>query len=503
MASHGPRPAMSHEAPYRPLATQRRLLGNTALLAGGQAVVQLLNFGLVIGLARVYGQDLLGVYSFAMAVGAVLCTFVSLGTHGFLLQRITREPEITASDTSALFAYQLGMAAAIVLATHVAARWLSSSMTLVWVLTAIVGFHVLTRVNSLFVLGFTARQQAGVATLVPIAKLGLALLLAAAAMAAGMSAPVALAALPIAAGLVLIATIAYAVRRFGPVEIRFRRAEIATYLREGLPFFWVVALTASYSRLGVILLTAIDGEAATGAYAAAERLVTAVATIYAVFQMALLPVVTQLWNSDRDRFAEMMQRAARLTLLIALPASTLLALFAGDIVRLLYGGEIPEAAIVLVVIAWILLARGFVQLLTAAATAASHQAILVRGRVIGIAVLAAACIVLIPAHGALGLAGATLIAEGGAVAVTYVQLRRAGVPLAAPTTILRVALACLLAAGCAWLAQALAWHWRALIAVVAMSAALWLFGAIRSHDLAYLRAVLRARDARSEVRPDG
>jgi len=486
----------------RPLATQRRLLGNTALLTAGQVVVQLLNFTIVVGLARTYGRDLLGVYSFSMAVGAVLCTFVSLGTHTLLLQRITREPGETASYTGALFGFQLSVAVAIVLATHVVARWLASSDTMVWVLTAIVAFHVLTRVNSLFVLGFTARQQAGAAMLAPIARLGTALALAAFAVAAGASAPVALAAMPIAAALVLVATAASSVRRFGPLRIRFRRAEIVTTLREGMPYFYVIALTASYSRLGVILLTSIGGEAETGAYAAAERLVSAAATVYSMFYMALLPVVTQLWTVDRARFAELAQRAARLTLLLTLPATTMLALFAADIVHLLYGGGIPEAATVLAVIAWVLLARGFVQLVVTAATATDHQAILIRGRMLGIAILTVAGLALIPFNGAVGLAGATLIGESAAVAFTYLQLRRAGVPLAVPPGTLRTALACLVAAGCTWLAHGLAWPWRALIAGLAMSAALWLFGAVRGHDLAYLRAVMRAREARAEARPD-
>jgi O-antigen/teichoic acid export membrane protein len=224
------------QPPYRPLATQRRLLGNTALLTAGQVVVQLLNFAIVVGLARVYGRDLLGVYSFSMAVGAVLCTFVSLGTHGLLLQRITHEPGETASYTGALFGFQLSVAVAVVLATHVVARWVSSSATMIWVLTAIVAFHVLTRVNSLFVLGFTARQQAGPATVAPIARLGFALLLAAAAVAAGASAPVALAAMPLAAALVLVVTAASSVRRVGPQGGRVRRAEILTYQGGGLAY---------------------------------------------------------------------------------------------------------------------------------------------------------------------------------------------------------------------------------------------------------------------------
>lgn len=482
---------------YRPLATQRRLLGNTALLTAGQVVVQLLNFGIVVGLARVYGRDLLGIYSFSMAVGAVLCTFVSLGTHGLLLQRMTREPEQTASHTAALFGFQLSVAIALVLATHVVARWLTTNDTMIWALTAIVGFHVLTRVNSLFVLGYTARQDARMATYSPIARIGLALLLASAAVLAGVSAPVALAAMPIAAALVLAVNATSAMRQFGSVRLRFQRAEIAAYLRDGMPYFYVIALTASYTRLGVILLTWIGGEAATGAYAAAERLVSAIATIYSMFYMALLPVVTHLWKAHADRFAEMMQRSARLTLLVTLPATTLLALFANDIVHILYGGRIPEAATVLSVIAWVLLARGFVQLVVTAATATDHQPILIRGRLVGIVLLTVAGLTLIPTYGPEGLAASTLIGESAAVAFTYVRLRRAGVPLAVPPGTLRAALACAVTAGCFWLARDLALPWRMGVAALAMFAGLWLSGAVRPHDFKYLRSVLHGRDARA------
>jgi O-antigen/teichoic acid export membrane protein len=279
------------------------------------------------------------------------------------------------------------------------------------------------------------------------------------------------------------------------MRLRFQRTEIVTYLRDGMPYFYVVALTASYSRLGVILLTSIGGEAATGAYAAAERLVSAIATIYSMFYMALLPVITQLWKAHSDRFAEMMQRSARLTLLVTLPATTFLALFARDIVHILYGGGIPEAATVLAVIAWVLLARGFVQLVVTSATATDHQPILVRGRIVGIVLLTVAGLALIPAYGPVGLAGATLVGESAAVLFTYQRLRRAGVPLAVPPGSLRAAIACLLTAGCVWLAGDFALPWRLAVAAGAMSAGLWLSGAVRSHDFRYLRAVLRGRDA--------
>jgi O-antigen/teichoic acid export membrane protein len=484
---------------HQPLATQRRLFSNTVLLSAGQALFQLMNFVLVICLARVYGLEVLGTYSYAMAIGGLLCILVSLGTNQMLLHRLSTEPGQTVSSTGALLGFQCSIALTLVLLTHLTARWLSSSDTMVWIVTLIVAYHVLTRATSLLVVGFTARQEAAPATLLPAARLVIALLLAGPAMIWGASAPVVLAAMPIAALLMLIVMRRYAMRRFGRPQLRFRPAEISGYLRQGMPYFYVVALNTLDVRLGVILLTVLAGEAATGVYAAAERLIAAAGTIQVMFSMALLPMFTQLWALDRDRFAELSQRAGRLTLFVTLPMATMLALFADDIVRLLYADEFDEASVVLATIAWVLLVRAIAQLLATTSTATARQPLLVRSKLAGLLVLTAASFALIPAYGALGLVAATLAGETSAVLLNYLMLRKAGIPLTICSGSLRVALACLLAACLAWLLSDLAFWLRLLVVAASGMAALWAFGAIRHHDLSYLRAIVKASD--SPARP--
>jgi len=372
---------------------------------------------------------------------------------------------------------------------------------IVWVVTSIVAYHCLTRVTSLLVLGFTARESIGPASVVPLARQGIGVLLAGAAIALGAAAPTALAALPFAALLVLIGMYVFAARRLGTPQLRFRRAEIAWYLREGNPYFSVVLLSTLYGRLGIIVLAALSGEAAAGVFAAAERLVVAIGTIQVMFFMALLPVVTQLWKNDRDRFAELSQRAARANLLVTLPIATLLALFAHDIVHLLYARQFADAVPVLVGIAWILVVRGISQLLTSIATATDHQRILARSKSFGLVVLVVVSLALMPRYGALGLVAASLASEISAVVLNYVMLRGQGIPTTTFPGGLRVALACLLAAALDWLLSDLAFGLRLPIVAVSGMAALWLFGAVRAHDLTYLRAILAARE--SSERPAG
>jgi len=492
---------MSCAASHRPLETQRRLFSNTVLLSISEVIVQLLNFALAILLARSYGPELLGVYSYAMAIGALVCILISLGTHGFVLRQVGREPEQTVVATGALFGFQMSVAIALVLAAHLTARALTTNAVVVWVVTLIVAYHCLMRVTSLLVLGFTAREHLGPASALPLARQGMGVLLVIAAVALGASAPLALAGMPFAALVVLIGMYVFAAQRLGRPRLRFQPSEIARYLREGHPYFFVVLLNTLYGRLGIILLAALSGEAAAGVFAAAERLVVAVGTIQVMFYMALLPVVTQLWKNDHGRFAELSQRASRANLLVTLPVATLFALFAHDIVHLIYAEAFADAVPVLVGIAWILVVRGIAQVLRAVATATDHQRILARSKSYGLVVLVIVSLALMPRFGALGLVAATLVSEIASVVINYVMLQRAGIPTTTLPGGLRVALACLFAAGLDWALSHLALGLRLPVVVAGGAVALWLFGAVRAHDIRYLRAILAAREP--DRRPAG
>lgn len=480
----------------RPLETQKRLFNNTALLSAAEVIGQLVNFAFIVCLARVFGRELLGVYAFAMAIGALLSVLVSFGTHALVLRTLSREPDRTAEATGALLGYQAGVSLLLVLAVHLTALWLGAKPLMLWVVTLVVSFHVFMCLTHLLVLGYSARQEMGPAAMVQTAPRIVILLLGGLAMLWGASAVLTLASMPVAALLILGATILFCSRRFGRPHLRLQRAEIGHYLRKGLPFFYVVVLTTLYMRLGIIYLTVLGGEDEAGLFASAERVVVAAGVVQIMFSTALFPVVSRLWEHQRERFAEFVQRATRLILFLTLPLATLLALFAEDIVRLLYGDAFNDAAGVLTVVAWVLVVRGIAQLLFTTTMAADHQQVLVTSKILGLVMLTLASLALIPSYGAMGLVAAMLISELSATTLNYWLLQRAGVPVMAFSSGLRVALACLLAAGLALLVSDLALWLRLLVVASGGATALWGFGAVRSYDLAYLRTILATPQAR-------
>jgi O-antigen/teichoic acid export membrane protein len=209
------------------LQTQRRLLGNTALLAGAEAEGQVVNLVFVVGLARVLGREVLGTYAFAMSVGAVAAVVVSHGTHTVLLRQLSRAPEETSRATDGVIGYQVTVALMIVLAVHLAARWFAATPEHVWVVTFVVAFHVLMRLAHLLSIGPQERRKMEAAAALKAAPRIVSLLLAGLAVLWGASAALTLASMPAAAFITVAATALVWALRFGRPRPRTRHADVA------------------------------------------------------------------------------------------------------------------------------------------------------------------------------------------------------------------------------------------------------------------------------------
>jgi len=477
----------------QPLQAQRRLMNNTVLLSAGEIAGQVVNFVFVIALARGYGQELLGLYAFAMAVGAVLCLLMSLGTHPLLLRELSRNPGQTAAAMGGLLPFQMLVGVALLLLVQQTAYRLGFPAEVIWVLSLVVGFHLLMHLADFMTVGFDARQRMAPRALVQVSpRLGM-LLLGGAAMAWGASAELALAAMPAATLLTLAAIYGFVRLHLGPMRWRLRAGEVWPYLKRGLPFFLVILLTTLYLRLGIIYLALLAGDAEAGVFAAAERLVVAAGVVHMMFGAALFPLMSRLWAGDRDDFGRILRRGMRVIVLISLPMATLLVLFAVDIINLLYGDGFDDAALVLAAVAGVLVVRGMAQILNITSIASERQATIIASKCAGIAVLTLSCLLAVPRFGALGLAGALVLSELLTTLFHYLLLRRSGMQ---PLTLAnggRVACACLLAALVAWFGAELHPVMRVVLVALGGGLGLWAFGAVRLHDLFYLRAIIAAR----------
>jgi O-antigen/teichoic acid export membrane protein len=478
------------------METERRILRSTSILFAARFIAQLANFGFVILFARVFGPALFGEYTFALSLGAVLAIFVSMGTNGLLLRRASRDPSEWQPLASVVFPAQLSLAVATWLIAIAAAAFLGVAGTDLGIVAIVAAFQLLSPIWTLFSIGFTATERMGYAAIAEAGSRILILLLAGLAMILSATIEVALLALPFSALLILVVLAKLSSAEFGRVVPRIDIRVYSRLLREALPFFLNVGLTVIYTRVGILILRATNTADEVGVFASAERLVMAASILYATFAQAVYPAMVRLFAQDRAAYSQLVQRSARLILLVCLPMATVLFLFAYDIIVVLYGDPFRDAARILQIVAWLLAFRGITAILINIAVAIDHQNLVVWSNVGGLVVLVAFCFLLTPSFGAFGLAVAMLLAQSVKSTAIYLLLRSSGELPKLGRIGLPIASACAVTAALVTALGDASLLVRSATVLVAGLALLYLFRAVRTEDFAYAYRVLSTRSAR-------
>jgi O-antigen/teichoic acid export membrane protein len=472
------------------MRAERRIFINTALLGIGEVVGQLANFAFVVLLARRFGVAIFGWYSFAMALGAVLAPFVSLGGSMYLTRELAREPARAAGLFAALRPVQLssGLLVWLVMALTALAADIDTAGRQVIVIVG--AYHVLLRMAALYLAPSAAREQMLATAVVGGGHRIVVAALAATAIVLGFDAPVALLAMPASALLSLVAARVVADRearsRFSATEAIERMALV----RASLPFLGTALLAVIYVRGGILLLTGLRGEVDTGLFSMADRLLVPIYMITGTFAAAVFPAMTRL-TGEPARMRELSRRCVRLVLTVTIPLAGALAICATDVTTIVFGSRAHAAAPVLAALAPLAVLRSLSSLWFGHCLAIDkeHRAVVAKARaVVAFFILAAAGIA---ALGAIGLAIATVLAE------LYLawSLGRLLADHAQYEPVWPASRAVVAAAVCAALIvvfiPSLALPTRVVLVLAVMAVVTLLLGGIQGHDLRFLRAILR------------
>jgi O-antigen/teichoic acid export membrane protein len=480
------------------METERRILRSTSILFAARFVSQLANFGFVILFARAYGPALFGEYTFALSLGSILAIFVSMGTNGWLLRSASRNPSEWQPMAGLLFPGQVLLAAVTWLVAGAVAVLLGANGGNLGIIVIITLFQLLIPIWTLFAIGFTATERMGYAAIADAGSRLLILLGAGLAMMLGASVEFSLLAFPLSALLVLIVLARLATTEFGKPALRIDQRAYLSLLREALPFFLNIGLTVAYTRIGILILRATNTADEVGVFASADRLVMAASILYATFAQAVYPAMVRLFGHDKAAFSQLVHRSTRLVVLVCLPLATLLSLFAGDIINILFGNLFHDASRILQLVAWLIALRGISAILINIAIAIDRQNLVVRSNVIGLAVLVAASLALTPGYGAVGLAVAMLVAQLVKSSAIYLMLRPSGHLPELGRIGLPVASACALAAVLAVVLADASVLVRSATVCAAGLALLYLFRGVRTEDFVYAYRVLSTRSARGD-----
>ena len=406
----------------------RRAARNAGAIAAASLLSRGLQFGWQLILAPGLGPAAFGVYGAAAAFIMVGAPLVGFGMGPIVIRDVARRPEQAGRYLSSTLVIQTLLALAAYAGINAAAA-LGGYNETVRAFVAIAGL-------SLFIdaLGnqchdlLLAQERMAAASAVTVAHIALLIALAGASLAAGYGL-FGVYAGTLAAGALRAAALWALVRRGGvrpawPVDRHLARG----LLGNGAPLALSAFLTLAYQQADKLLASRFVGDRETGYLTVAFIVIFGVVEILNTTVLtALYPMMSRSYDGGRSpQFGFMVEKLTIFTLIICLPVTLTIALFAPHLLVPLFGEDFrPAAAVLQILIIYALLmmtgnvcAQGML--------VQNRQRHLLLIRAAGLGVNLTLLLALLPRLGILGAAVSSVCAEGLALALILANFHTTG-----------------------------------------------------------------------------
>jgi O-antigen/teichoic acid export membrane protein len=196
------------------------------------------------------------------------------------------------------------------------------------------------------------------------------------------------------------------------------------WLAVSFPMLLVAGMQVMNQRVDILMVGSLMGAEEAGIYDVANRGVMIIMLIFFAINQPLAPVIAQLHAEKRtERLQNILVRAARISLLAALPIGLLLIIFATPFLRL-FGEEFPAGRIPMIIMTVgyvITMSFGSV---SSALTMTGHERAAAFGIGVSVVLNITLNLLLIPHYGMVGAAWALAIGQISAMILMSVLVKR-------------------------------------------------------------------------------
>ncbi len=196
------------------------------------------------------------------------------------------------------------------------------------------------------------------------------------------------------------------------------------WLAVSIPMLLVAGMQVLNQRVDILMVKNLMGAEEAGIYAVANRGVMIIMLIFFAINQPLAPVIAQLHAEKKtDRLQNILVRAARISLLAAIPTGLLLIIFATPFLRI-FGAEFPAGKIPMIIMtAGYVATMGFGSV-SSALTMTGHERAAAFGIGVSVAMNVSLNLLLIPIYGMVGAAWALAIGQISAMILMSAMVNR-------------------------------------------------------------------------------
>jgi O-antigen/teichoic acid export membrane protein len=408
-------------------AEARRAARNAGAIAAASLLSRGLQFGWQLIFTRALGPELFGVYGTVGGFLQIGAAIVMFGLSPIVIREVARRPDQAGKYLTAMMVIQtvFGLLALIVL-NSAAALGGYSEIVRVFLALAAVNLIVDLFGNVCFDL-LLAREQMVMTSIVSILHIIALIALAALGLLAGYSLFGVYAGVTVA-GILRAAALWWLARQDGIRPVwPFDRSLARPLLVNSAPLAFTAFLSLAYQQADKLLTNRFIGNTQTGYLVAAFIIVTGVVELLNTTVLtAVYPMMSRaIGDGKNQQFGFLVEKLALFTLVICLPITLLISLFAAPL-SAIFGPRYAPAAPVLSLLIWYALVMMTGNMLQQAMLAQNRQRRLLAIRATGLGINLILLAVLLPRLGVIGAPTASLTAESCVFALYLVTFRAAG-----------------------------------------------------------------------------
>ena len=469
------------------MKTGAKIFKNTLSLTVGKALGDLATFFFLIFFARIFGISIFGQYIFAMSLGGFLSTLVNMGLNSLAVLEISRNKNNDSKYIGNMLATQSVLALlcwSLIGVFVLLSNFENDSRLIILVIGA---YQVLYMLADLIQSRFRAHEDMEYNAYLEVFHKIFILAFGLLSIALWENPIITLLVYPTSALLMILIGITISNRKYGKPDFNVDVSFIRGLLSKALPFFILVVLSQFYDRIGIVMLTLLQGDEATGIYAASDRFLVPIITGLGMFASALFPVMSRFALDSKQDLIATYKRSVRIVMVAVLPVITFVYLLSEQIIMIVYGAEFSDSASVLGVLGWALLPYGIAMIVSRVLIALDQQKKLVKVQLMIYSGFLIACFILIPVFSYTGLAYAKLAASS-ILCLSYSWYLSKAIPQSSLIGVIKSPIMACLATIFVFSLMSDQSLWLSIpIALLAYTITLILTGGIKRHDFSYIK----------------
>ena len=402
----------------------RKVLRNFSFMTMGKTLGDGFTFLLFIVLARSFGQDGIGQYSFAMAFVGFFSVFAEFGLYNLSIKEISLSPDSLGEYIGGIFSLRLVLSIVVFGLLLLLLPFLSFSQETKLIIFLLGVYQIGYALADGFVAVLVANEDMHLAGLLEFLLRMFIALGGSAVVITGGGIVMALATFPIITFIFLFVVYCVVKKKYGRVRLDMSWSYLIHTLRKAEPYAMTDIMRQISTRIDVVFLGFILDAAAAGVYNAAYRLIFLLVTMSYFMGLALFPLLSRLYVNSKRELESLYHKSICMIVLVSLPIASGLWLVAPNLINCIFGEDFKESALILRFLAGLVFLCFYKSIMEVFLTSCDLQKVRARIQWRVTLVNVVGNMILIPTIGIMGAAIATLVSESLMVIFFTLQLKK-------------------------------------------------------------------------------